>query len=53
MIHFGKPLPETVGAILAGILLGILSLKSNLIWLGVLLHFSVALAMDCFSLMHR
>jgi membrane protease YdiL (CAAX protease family) len=53
MIHFGKPLPEAFGAILAGIILGILSLKSNLIWLGVLLHFSVALAMDCFSLMHR
>jgi membrane protease YdiL (CAAX protease family) len=53
MIHFGKPLPEAFGAILAGIILGILSLKSNSIWLGVLLHFSVAFAMDCFSLMHR
>lgn len=53
MIHFGKPLPETIGAIFAGVLLGVLSLKSNSIWLGVLLHFSVAIAMDCFSLMHR
>jgi membrane protease YdiL (CAAX protease family) len=53
MIHFGKPLPEAFGAILAGIILGILSLKSNSIWLGVLLHFSVAFAMDCFSLMYR
>ena len=46
MIHFGKPLPETIGAIFAGVLLGVLSLKSNSIWLGVLLHFSVAIAMD-------
>ena len=53
MIHFGKPLPETVGAIFAGIILGILSMKSNSIWLGVMLHFSVAIAMDCFSLMHN
>lgn len=53
MIHFGKPLPETIGAIFAGIILGALSLKSNSIWLGVLLHFSVAIAMDCFSLLHR
>ncbi|MFM7667671.1 MAG: lysostaphin resistance A-like protein [Bacteroidota bacterium] len=53
MIHFGKPLPETVGAIFAGIILGALSLKSNSIWLGVLLHFSVAIAMDCFSLLHK
>ncbi|MDI9337967.1 MAG: CPBP family intramembrane metalloprotease [Alphaproteobacteria bacterium] len=53
MIHFQKPLPETIGAIFAGIILGTMSLKSNSIWLGVLLHFSVAIAMDCFSLMHR
>jgi membrane protease YdiL (CAAX protease family) len=49
MIHFGKPLPETVGAIIAGIVLGSMSLKSNSIWLGVLLHFSVALTMDFFT----
>ncbi len=53
MIHFGKPLPETIGAVFAGIILGTLSLKSNSIWLGILLHFSVAIAMDCFSLMNR
>jgi membrane protease YdiL (CAAX protease family) len=53
MIHFGKPLPETLGAIFAGIILGTLSLKSNSIWLGVLLHISVAIAMDFFSLMHN
>ena len=53
MIHFGKPMPETLGAIFAGIILGVLSLKSNSIWLGVLLHFSVAIAMDCFALLHR
>ncbi len=53
MIHFGKPLPETIGAIFAGIILGTLSLKSNSIWWGVLLHFSVAISMDCFAIMHR
>ena len=53
MIHFVKPFPETVGAIFAGIILGALSLKSNSIWLGVLLHFSVALSMDITSLMHQ
>lgn len=53
MIHFGKPWPETLGAIVAGIILGSMSLKSNSIWLGVLLHFSVAIAMDCFSLLNR
>ncbi len=46
LVHFGKPLPETLGAILAGIVLGVLSLKSRSIMPGVLLHGSVALGMD-------
>jgi membrane protease YdiL (CAAX protease family) len=46
MIHFGKPMPETFSAIIAGIILGTLSLKSNSIWLGVAIHYSVAITMD-------
>jgi uncharacterized protein len=46
MIHFGKPLPETLAAIIAGIVLGTLSLKSKSIWLGVAIHYSVAITMD-------
>jgi uncharacterized protein len=46
MIHFGKPLPETLAAIIAGIVLGTLSLKSRSIWLGVAIHYSVAITMD-------
>jgi membrane protease YdiL (CAAX protease family) len=51
MIHFGKPMPETLGAIFAGIALGILSLFTRSIWLGVAIHVSVAVAMDVFSLL--
>ena len=50
MIHFGKPLPETLGSILAGIALGTLSLFTRSIWLGVAIHVSVALSMDILSL---
>ena len=50
MIHFGKPLPETLGAIIAGIVLGSLSLKARSVWLGVAIHGSVALTMDFASL---
>jgi uncharacterized protein len=53
MIHFGKPLPETLAAIIAGVALGCLSLKSRSIWLGVLIHFSVGLSMDLASLFAR
>ncbi|MES2590365.1 MAG: type II CAAX endopeptidase family protein [Bacteroidota bacterium] len=46
MIHFGKPMQETLAAIVAGIVLGCLSLKSRSILLGCLIHMSVGLGMD-------
>ena len=53
MIHFGKPLPETIAAIIAGIVLGTFSLKSKSIWLGVAIHYSVAITMDLCSLWQK
>jgi membrane protease YdiL (CAAX protease family) len=53
MIHFGKPMPETCGAIAAGIVLGFMSLKTRSIWMGALLHIAVALAMDFAALARR
>ncbi len=46
MTHFGKPLPETIGAIGAGIVLGILSYESKSIIPGIFLHYAVAVTMD-------
>lgn len=53
MIHFGKPMPETIAAIFAGLVLGMLSLKSNSIWLGVAIHYSVAITMDLAALWQK
>ncbi len=53
MIHFGKPMPETIAAIVAGIVLGVLSLKSRSIWMGVAIHYSVAITMDLCSLYQK
>ena len=53
MIHFGKPLPETIAAIAAGIVLGTLSLKSRSILLGVAIHYSVGLMMDLAALWQK
>jgi membrane protease YdiL (CAAX protease family) len=50
MVHFGKPFGETIAAIIAGIVLGTLSLKSRSIVLGILIHYSVAITMDLFAL---
>lgn len=50
MIHFGKPIAETLAAIPAGIILGTLALRTGSIWMGALLHTAVAWTMDLFSL---
>jgi membrane protease YdiL (CAAX protease family) len=49
MIHFHKPFPETFGAIVAGCVLGFLSLRYRS-WLGgAILHSLVALTLDSLS----
>lgn len=53
MIHFGKPPLETLAAIFAGVFLGWLSYKNNSIWLGLLLHCTVAFEMDILALHHK
>jgi uncharacterized protein len=53
MIHFGKPMTETFGAIGAGVVLGLMSLKTRSIWFGACLHVAVALSMDFLSLWHK
>ena len=48
MIHFGKPMPETLAAIVAGSVLGYLALRSRSFLWGAALHWSVGIAMDVF-----
>ena len=50
LIHLGKPVPEAVGSIFAGLILGYFAWKSYSIWGGLLLHGGVALFMDLFVL---
>jgi membrane protease YdiL (CAAX protease family) len=53
MIHFGKPYLEACGAIIAGVALGSLSMKTKSIYQGFMLHITVAALMDWLSLRHR
>lgn len=53
MIHFGKPIPETLGAFAAGLVLGTLALATRSIWCGVFIHVSVAWSMDLLSLFQK
>ncbi len=53
MIHFTKPPLEALGAVVAGVVLGVLSLRKESIWLGAVLHIGVALTMDIAALWQR
>jgi uncharacterized protein len=53
MIHFQKPLPEALGAIVAGIILGTLSLRTGSVLGGAAVHVAVALTMDVLALAQK
>lgn len=50
MIHFPKPYLEACGAVVAGTVLGSLSMKTGSIWAGFLIHSTVAILMDLLAL---
>jgi len=51
ILHNGKPAPETFGAIIAGVALGILALRTNSIFYCVLTHMSVMFSIDLISVL--
>jgi len=53
MIHFPKLWLEATGAILFGLFLGILALRSRSIWGGFFVHAGVAVSMDIASLLKQ
>jgi len=53
MIHFQKPMAECFAAIMAGIFLGWISYRNGTIWLGLVLHCTVAFSMDLFALNNK
>jgi hypothetical protein len=53
MVHYYKPLPEAMGAIGAGLVLGVLAWRTGTILYGWFLHYAVALSMDLLALSHQ
>ena len=46
VMHFSKPLPEALGSIIAGLLLGVLALETRSFIYGAVIHWLVAMTMD-------
>ena len=51
LIHIYKPLPEALGSVAGGLILGYLAIKTRSIWPGFIVHCGIALSMDVFALM--
>jgi membrane protease YdiL (CAAX protease family) len=49
ILHNGKPPAETLGAVLAGIALGALALRTRSFWYCVITHWTVMFTIDLFS----
>ena len=49
VLHFGKPMGETISSVFGGYILGILALYSRNIWGGVFVHGGTALLMEIFA----
>lgn len=53
MVHFGKPYLEACAALIAGVVLGSLAIRTRSIWAGVAVHVTVAILMDVLSLSRK
>lgn len=51
-LHFQKPYLETTAAVFAGVALGMVSMKTRSILVGILLHITVAWTMEAMALYH-
>jgi hypothetical protein len=53
VMHVGKPEPEALGSVVAGIFLGFFALRERSFLYGALLHMLVAWSMDILAVTHR
>jgi membrane protease YdiL (CAAX protease family) len=51
LIHLGKPEGETLGSIVAGILFGIIAVRTKSIWYVWIIHFCIGVLTDYFVLL--
>jgi hypothetical protein len=53
VLHFGKPLGETISSVFGGYILGVIALYSRNIWGGVFLHGGIAFLMEVFAFLRQ
>jgi len=53
LLHVGKPFPEALGSIVAGIALGLFALRARSFWYCWVLHVAIAWTMDAAAIIRR
>jgi hypothetical protein len=53
VLHFGKPMGETISSVFGGYILGIIALYSRNIWGGIFIHGGIAFFMELFAFWRR
>ncbi|MBK8009899.1 MAG: CPBP family intramembrane metalloprotease [Deltaproteobacteria bacterium] len=53
LMHVGKPFPEALGSIVAGVALGLFALRARSFWYGFVLHVAIAWSMDFWALQSK
>lgn len=53
LMHAGKPLPEALGSVIAGVALGLFALRARSFWYCWLLHALIAVSMDFLAIQRR
>lgn len=53
VLHFGKPMGETISSVFGGYILGVIALYSRNIWGGVFIHGGIAFLMEVFSFLRQ
>lgn len=53
VLHFGKPMGESISSAFGGYILGIIALYSRNIWGGVFVHGGMAFFMEVFAFMKQ
>jgi len=53
VLHFGKPMGETISSVFGGYILGVIALYSRNIWGGIFLHGGIAFFMELFAFWRR
>ncbi len=53
VLHFGKPIGETISSIFGGYILGVIALYSRNIWGGVFIHGGTAFFMEAFAFLKQ